>query len=149
MQRMAQREAYLPTAFPSTMPPAVADNGMVGGANGNVVAYAFANHTHNSKQRRERVVLTQTGIVTWTYATPYPEGSLPIVQGTPEVLADASQPLVACLVGRPTATQAQFFVYRAQTQTLGGTLAALLGVVVNVFAPAPIGAALHCTAVVP
>ena len=126
----------------STAPPGVG----VSGAPGSQASYARADHTHASSVQRARIPVTAAQ-VTWNYTNPY--SVVPIVTCTVENPANATQPYVAVLVGTPTLTSATFAVYKAQPTTLGATLTALLGAIINPFASVPSGVNLNCWAALP
>jgi len=106
----------------------------------------------DTNMRRERVTVPLTaGRYPWSYKTPYPAGAAPIVQVTVETPDDATYTLDAkVLAGSVTNTGATIVVTKINaTQTLGATLAALLGAVINIFSPATGTVTVHCSAGLP
>lgn len=128
----------------TTAPPGIGVTGAVGPTSG---AFARADHTHASSVQRKRLTTTDTtGMITWTYTTPY--AVPPIVTATVENATNATQPLILTLVGQPTTTQAVFKLQQAQqnSQTVS------LGLSLNLpfaAAGAPIGTAIHVWAALP
>lgn len=130
----------------TAMPPGVG----VGGAVGTSTRYALENHTHaTSVQRAKLVVATAGTAVRWTFPKPYADGVVPVCTATAEIAAGATQPVVVNVVGTPTNAYVDFIVFRAQTQTLGATLLAVAGTVINAFGSAPTGVVLDCQAALP
>lgn len=124
-------------------PPGVA----VDGALGSGQQYALANHTHATSVQRARMSVSPAGQpVRWTFAKPYDAGVVPVVVCTAQSTAGATLPYVVNTVGDPTNTYADLIVFRAQTQTLGGTLVSIAGTTVNLFATAPSGTTVNCQA---
>ena len=119
----------------------------VGGAAGASPLYARADHTHATSVQRARLTISAAGIAArWTFAKPYDAGTVPVVTCTAQNAAGAGLPFVVNTQGNPTNTYADIIVFRTQTQTLGGTLLAISGVTISLFAPAPAGTIANCQA---
>jgi hypothetical protein len=131
----------------SSVPPGVAVDGAMGT---DVTQYALANHTHATSVQRVRLSVAQSGAtIRWTFAKSYDPGTIPIVTCTAQNSLGATQPYVVNLIGSATNTYVDVAAWRAQTQTLGGTLVAIAGVTINLFASAPAGIVVNCQAAKP
>lgn len=84
------------------------------------------------------------GTVTWTYATPYGAGVVPIIEGMAQATFASTDVINLQLDGAPTNTAAKFRVTRTQQ-----TVVALIGLTV-LSIPASVGATtIHVTARAP
>jgi hypothetical protein len=141
----ADAAAVMPAPATSAPPPTGTDS-----VEGSSVRYARADHTHATSVQRARLQVPTAGTaMEWTFAKPYDAGVVPVVTCTAQAGTNPTQPFVVNTVEAPTATKATIIVFRAQTQTLGGTLLAIAGVTINLFAPAPTGTWVNCQAAKP
>lgn len=106
--------------------------------------YALADHTHKSTIQSVTLPVNASGEVIWTYPTAYLVS--PVISVSAQGVEADTQPYIANIVGTPGLTSCKVRVYRARTQTLGGTLAAIINVVVNLFSRAPSNTVVHITA---
>lgn len=97
----------------------------------------------NSMEQSLRVTTPGSGLYTWTYATPFPNGVVPVVQATCEGPDPQSGTIVNAQVeGTPTNTSCKIRVTRSTTtiQVLGINVLSLstaVATVVNLSAKAP------------
>lgn len=146
---IARVEAMVRQEVPSAAtiaPPGTATDSTTGTS----PAYARADHTHATSVQRARFQVATAGTpMEWIFAKPYDEGVVPVVTCTAQAAANPTQPFVVNTVDAPTNTKASIIVFRAQTQTLTGTLLSLGPVAINLFAPAPAGTVVNCQAAKP
>lgn len=104
-------------------PPAVTDTG----AMGTIPRYSREDHTHASKARKSRVTGVNTATYTWTYATPFGTGVVPVCQAIVEDPANSAADSYNCqLSGAPTNTSVTIRIIR-QTSGLFGLLLGAIG----------------------
>ncbi len=124
----------------TSMPPGVADNGMLGTDN----RYALANHTHASKARKQIVVMGSASTTyAWTYPTPFGAGVVPIVSAIVQVPSGNTDLFNVQVMGTPTNTGCVFQINRVSSGLLS-----LLGGALSIN-PTPIAATLHMIALEP
>jgi hypothetical protein len=120
----------VPTAA-TNPPPGVTPVGALGDV---TTRFALENHTHRSSVQAARLqVAGGVGRFTWTFPTPYDVGMVPVCTATVQTATNETQPYVVNMLGQPTNTSVTFVVFKATTQTLGGTLLAIAGAVINLF----------------
>lgn len=124
----------------TAMPPGVRDSGEIGVG----IQYARADHTHASKARKQRITGVTTATYTWTYLTPFPAGTVPIVSAIAEDPANSAIDLYNVqVIGAPTNVSCQFRISRL-TSGLFALLTGALGVNAT-----PGNINLHCIALEP
>lgn len=155
MEEMGEEFEALVPMLPipaTTAPPTTSTASAIGTVPGAGVPAKFArdDHTHKSSVNAARLaVVGAGGVVTWTFATPYANGQVPVCTASVETASNATQPYFCNVIGQPTNTAVQFLVFRGKTQTLGGTLLEIVGTVINLFDFAPEGTYIHCHARLP
>ena len=133
-------QASIPTPSSAT-PPAVADSGNVGNMTS---VFALANHTHASKVRKIRVQTASDGSVTWTYSTPFPAGTNPIVLAVAEVAAGVTDVVNVQVIDQPTATSCKLLVNRTNRSVVS-----LIGLTVLSVPSSPGATWIHAVALEP
>lgn len=124
----------------TAVPPGVNDSG----AQGNIQRYAMENHTHASKARKVRVQTAADGTITWTYSTPFPNGTVPIVVAVAEVAAGVTDVVNVQVVDTPTATSCKMIVNRTNRSVV-----ALLGLTILSVPTTPGATWVHAVALEP
>lgn len=131
---LAAVAATVPAPADSAPPPVQIDS-----LKGSATRFAREDHTHESRLQARRMQVTPNaqGRYVYTFPKAYPAGVVPIVSATAETPAAATyRNDVSILEGATTNTQTTIIITRTQqTQTLAGTLTALLGSVLTLFVP--------------
>jgi hypothetical protein len=94
----------------SAVPPGVADASAVG----NTAPYARADHTHASKARKEIKAISATGLYTWTFATAFGAGVVPVCNAIAVCPSGTTDLVNVQQEGDATATSVTFRVTRYQ-----------------------------------
>lgn len=133
-----------PPAVPdpsNTVPPGVSDNGALGSN----MRYALADHTHASRVRKQTVAISSNVVTyTWTYATPFPNGVIPVCNGIAQTAAGVTDLVNIQIEGMPTNTQCVFRVTRYSQSFLS-----LLGINILGLNTAALPISLHMVALEP
>lgn len=124
----------------AAMPPAVAD----ASALGTVQKFALENHTHASKARKVRVQSAADGTITWTYATAFGAGVVPIVVAVAEVANGVTDVVNVQVVDTPTNTSCKLLVNRTNRSVV-----ALIGLTVLSVPSQPGATWVHAVALEP
>lgn len=119
-------------------PPAVSD----ASAKGSITKYAMENHTHASKLRKIRDVTAADGSYTWTYATPFDVGVVPIILGVAETTVGNTDIINLQVEGTPTATSCKVRVTRTNRSVV-----ALIGLTVLSLPASPGATPIHLVAI--
>lgn len=134
-----QIEALIPKPATSA-PPSVADSSSVG----TNPEYALANHTHASKARKIRAQSDASGVLVWTFDTPFTQGVTPIVVAVAETALGVTDVVNVQVEGVPTNTSVRLRVNRTQRSVVS-----LIGLTV-LSIPASVGATMvHAVALEP
>lgn len=121
-------------------PPGVSDTG----AQGSVLRYAMENHTHASKARKVRFQSAADGTLTWTFATPFTAGVVPIVVGVAEVANGVTDVVNVQVVDTPTNTSCKMIVNRTNRSVV-----ALIGLTILSVPSSPGATWVHAIALEP
>lgn len=122
-------------------PPGVTDSG----SQGDITRYAMENHTHASRVRKWTTALnSNVGTYTWTYPTPFPNGTVPVCSGIAQTGAGITDLVNVQIEGTPTATQCVFRITRYSQSFLS-----LLGINILGFNNAALAISLHMVALEP
>lgn len=131
--------ATVPTPA-STVPPAIADTGVVGSG----MQFALANHIHASKAQRVRVQCAADGTIIWTFDVPFAPGVVPIVLAVAEATFGSTDVINAQVDGTPTNTGVKIRVTRTNRSTV-----ALIGLTILSLPATPGVTWVHAIAVAP
>lgn len=144
---VAEIQAAMPVPADAA-PVSIADTSAKGVA---TTKYALQDHTHKSSFQAKRLpVAGGAGKFTWTFDQPFPDGIVPVVIGTGEVVSNATQGvLVNVIESSITNVKADFLIFRTQTQTLPGLALSLLNLVVSTIGLAPNNTYVNCMARMP